>query len=238
MLLRAIPLHEPAIEICDQIRRSPVQLRGHRGHERGHESREYYSPQRVRHVLRDYSHIRGLRVRKAGIQNNHRECRENPRPRTHRVVRDVEPQHRKQTVAFVARAENPLRDVAAATGLGSRIPKRPPLHSEINREGDYRKRPHRLESERAGKIGEERGGVRSGRPCCRLHRREFRKHEVHPANCVDCIPGDGDDNRHLEHELKKVGPQHAPKPAQRHVKSGERNQKEDANPQGGCFADP
>ena len=63
------------------------------------------------------------------------------------------------------------------------------------------------------------------------HRRKFREHRVHPARAPHAIIRDRDHDPHFQNELKKVGPQHAPQAAKRNVKSGERNQKENADRQ-------
>ena len=128
-------------------------------------------------------------------------------------MRDVVPQHRKQAVTFVPCAENALRDVSASTWFGSRVPKRPPLQAEIHRERDYGKGPHCLEGEGAGKIREESGGIGGSRSRCRAHRVELRKHGVHPANRVDRVPRNADDDGHFQDKLKEIGPQHPPEAA-------------------------
>ena len=55
-----------------------------------------------------------------GIQRRGSQRREDPGPGAQRVVRDVEPQHGKQAVPLIARAENSLRDVASTARLRAR----------------------------------------------------------------------------------------------------------------------
>ena len=151
-------------------------------------------------------------------------------------MRHVVPQYGEQAVAFVARAENPLRNVPAAARLGSGIPKRPPLHAKEHRESDHRKRPHRLICERTRKIGKERRRVAGCRSRRDGHRMEFRKQRVHPSNGVHRIPGNADDDGHFQHKLEKVRPQNAPQTAKRHVQARERNQNQNADQLRGGFA--
>ena len=57
-----------------------------------------------------------------------------------------------------------------------------------------------------------------------------------PSGSFHAIVGDGDHDGHLQHELKQIRPQDAPQSAERNVKSGERNQKKNADGQAGRFA--
>ena len=53
-------------------------------------------------------------------------------------MRDVEPKRREQRILFVLGAEHALRDVAAAARLRARIPGGPPVHRDVDQEGDHR----------------------------------------------------------------------------------------------------
>ena len=236
VLFAAIALHEAPVEIRDQIGCAPIQLRGHRGHERRKEPRKHQTAQRVRNVFHHNAHIRRLGLREAWIKNDHRQRCQYPRPGAQGVMRHVVPQYGKQAVAFVARAENPLRNVPAAARLGSGIPKRPPLHAKEHRESDHRKRPHRLICERTRKIGKERRRVAGCRSRRDGHRMEFRKQRVHPSNGVNRVPSNADDNGHFQYKLKKIRPQDAPQSAKRHVQARERNQNQNADQLRGGFA--
>ena len=144
-------------------------------------------------------------------------------------MRDVEPQHGKQSLPLVARAENPLRDVSAAARLRSRIPERPPLHAEIHAESNHRQSPECFAGEALRKIRKKPERICAaifGAQCG-----DLADHRVHAAGGLHGVLGDADHDGHLQHELKQVRPQHAPKPAQRNVKARERNQKENANDQ-------
>src|SRR6185437_16969403 len=77
-------------------------------------------------------------------------------------MRNVEPQSRAQRVLFIFRAEHSLRYVSAAAGLGTRIPRQPPLHSEIHNEGEYRERPNGAARPAEVKIWQKRSWVGGG----------------------------------------------------------------------------
>ena len=238
MLFAGVRLHKTPVKIGHQVRCAPVQLGGDRGHECRHEAGKDDSAQGVRHVFGDDAHVGRLRVRQTGIENNDREAGENPGPGANRIVRNVEPEDRQQALALVASAENTLRDVTPAAGLGARIPEGPPLQSQVDGEGDDRQSPQRLKGERARKIREERrriAGTRTGRS---PHRGQLVQHDMHAAGGRNGVPGHRNHNRHLQHELEQVGPEHAPEAAERHIDSGERYEEEDANPQRVDFGDP
>ena len=54
---------------------------------------------------------------------------------------------------------------------------------------------------------------------------------MHSSGSFHAVIRNRNHDRHLQHELKQVGPQYAPEPAERNIKSRERNQKENANRQ-------
>ncbi len=87
-------------------------------------------------MLCDDHHVAGFGMFQLGIKHNHRQRGQNPRPRAHGIMRDVEPKNREHTVAFVLSAEDALSDVAAAARFRSRVPERPPLQAEIHEEGE------------------------------------------------------------------------------------------------------
>ena len=127
MLLIAVPLNEAPVEIGYEVRRPPIELGGDGRHKRRHETRKDDAPQRMWHVIVHQPHVRRLGMSKPRIQHNHREGSQNPRPGANSIVRDIEPQHREQTIALITRAEDPLGNIASASRLRAWIPKRPPL---------------------------------------------------------------------------------------------------------------
>jgi len=57
---------------------------------------------------------------------------EDPRPGPHGIMHDVEQQRGARRMALVFGGQHALGNVAAAAGLGPRVPHRPPLHGERN----------------------------------------------------------------------------------------------------------
>ena len=153
---------------------------------------------------------------------------QNPRPGPDGVVGNVEPEHRQQAVPLVARAEDTLCNVPAAAGLRARIPERPPLQSQEHHESEGGQGPESFGGEGARKVRKECSGIgRAGNGSARG--REFVEHGVHASASCDCIPRNPDYDRHLEGELKQVGPQHAPKAAERNVQAGKGDQEKYAD---------
>jgi len=120
-------------------------------------------------------------------------------------------------VALIARAENPLGNVTAAARLRARIPESPPLDGEMNDKRDDWQSPHRLTRQPAREIRQQSRDVAGVRSNQTPFRRQFLQQLRHSANRVHPIPRHGDHNRHLQHELKQVRPQHAPQPAERNI---------------------
>ena len=89
-------------------------------------------------------HVAGLGMLQIGIKHNCSQGGDDPGPGPHSVVRDVEPEHRQQPITLIARTENALRNVAAASRLRARIPERPPLQSNVHQKGQDRQSPQRL----------------------------------------------------------------------------------------------
>src|ERR1700734_53303 len=132
MLLGGIADQEAAVEIFNEIRSAPVELRSDGAHERSEKSGEDDAAPHVRHVIVDDHHVASFGMSEARIQNDSGESGENPGPRAQRVMRDVKPKNGEEAVALITRAEDALRDVAAPTGFRAGIPERPPLHAEID----------------------------------------------------------------------------------------------------------
>src|ERR1700722_11017139 len=221
---------EAAVKIFDDVRSAPVELGGDGRHEGREKTGHDNSAQRVRDVIVDDHHVTRFRMRQARVENDRGERGKNPGPRAKRVVGDVEPKHGKQSLAFIAGAEDSLGHVTTAAWFRTGIPKRPPLHAEIDGEGDDRQSPKRLAGETAGEAREKSQGI--GAAVGGAHGVDLRNHMAHAAGRFHRVVGDGNDDAHLQDELKKIGPEHAREAAERNVNSGEWNQKENADDQG------
>src|SRR6266404_2840284 len=190
----------------------------------------------MRHRVDRDKHVAGLRMLESRIKRRSRECRKNPRPGTHGVVRDVEPQHGEQSVPLIFSAENSLRDVTASAGLRSGIPECPPLHAQMHHKCQHRQSPKRFGRQSARKIGQHCRDIRRSRSRDRPQGRKFCEHRGHSSGGLHTVICNRNDDGHLQHKLKQVGPQYSPEPAQRNIKSRERNQEENADGQTRVFA--
>ena len=199
-------MHEPAIEVGDQVGRAPVQLRRNCGHECGQKSRNRNSAILVREMRVQHHHVTGLRMLQSGVQDDDRESGDNPRPRTDGIMRDVEPQDREQPLLLITGAEDALRNVAAAARLRARIPERPPLQPDEHQEAGHRNHPQRLRREASRKFGKEAEGIGSICASGGLHLAQAFEHGRHAAARNDCEIRDRNDDRHLQHKLKQVRP--------------------------------
>src|SRR5271170_880154 len=164
--------------------------------------------------------------------NHHRhQPRNHPGPWPQSVMRDVEPERRAQRVLLILGAEHALRHISASTWFGSGIPCQPPLHAQINDESQYRQSPKRIRSQAAMKVWQERYGIRgfdTGRANIVLDHLQMHLQSLHPSNLRYRNPSQHNNHGHLQGKLKQVGDQHAPKPADKRVESGKRNQNKDA----------
>ena len=72
----------------------------------------------------------------AEVREDHQrsECHDDPRPRAHSVVEQVEQQGRAQRVVFALGGQHPLDEIAAAARFRSRVVRRPPLHQQRDEE--------------------------------------------------------------------------------------------------------
>ncbi len=182
-------------------------------------------------MLAHDQHVSGFGMLQMRIENDRRQRGQNPGPGTQSVMRDVEPEHGQQSVRFVLRAEDALRNVATATGLRSGIPERPPLQSDIHHKSDHRQQPQSFLRKWAREIGKESGSIARARSRRSPHFRQAAQQGMHAAGGGNRVPGDSNHNRHLQCELKQIGPEHAPQSAQRDVEAGEWNQKQNADRQ-------
>ena len=79
--------------------------------------------------------VAGFDIGQTRIEHDRHQRDHDPGPRPDAVVRDREPQCRQIGMPFIACRHHALRDVPATPGLLSRVPARPPLHTEIRDEG-------------------------------------------------------------------------------------------------------
>ena len=202
------------VEVFDQVGAAPIELRGNGRHEGGHESGKENSQERVRRLARSYEHETAFGLSQIGIQDNRDQSRQNPGPRTQRVVRKVEPQDGKQTVAFVLRAEDALRDISSAAWFRARIPEGPPLHGQVNDEGDDRQRPKSFAADPARKIRQECRDVTRAGPNSSATLRELRQELGHSSDGADTVPSHANYDGHFQNKLEQISPENAPQAAQ------------------------
>src|SRR5947209_4606609 len=90
-------------------------------------------------VLRDY-------LPAGSVDRQRNQSGDDPRPWTQRIMRQVEPEGCAERVLLVLGAEHALGHVPTPTRLAPRIPGRPPLHCQVNKERDQRHRPNGIGS--------------------------------------------------------------------------------------------
>jgi len=96
-----------------------------------HQRRVLFEPRcRPRHLLR----------RLLGQRHQRDQGHQQPRPRAHRVVHEIEEQRRADGVFLVLGRQHALRDVAAAARLRARIPDVPPLHRQRQHQHRHQQR--------------------------------------------------------------------------------------------------
>ena len=135
-------------------------------------------------------------------------------------MRDVEPQRREQRILFVLGAEHALRDVAAAARLRARIPGGPPVHRDVDQEGDHR---HPGGVQIGDKV--EDGALR--RAARVVDGGELGLHAVDAADGAHGEDREHRDHAHLDDELKHVGDQHAPQAGEGGDERRERDHSDD-----------
>ena len=153
--LVGVGANEAAIEIVDEIRRAPVEMRRDRRHIRGEQARDHQAEDAVRQE-RQHRRVGGVVADQAAIEIREARARcrracgntsidderdDDPRPRAQRVVSDVEEQRAAERIALALRGEDALRDVAAAAGLRAGIPHRPPRDRQRQDQHRQRQRP-------------------------------------------------------------------------------------------------
>ncbi len=120
-------------------------------------------------------------------------------------MRDVEPQRGTERIFLVFRTEHALRHVAAAARLCAGIPTRPPLHRQIQHEGNNRQRPNRIRGPAQVKRRKEREHRTRGLAAL-SHRvvnvRQLNLQQCHSADLCDRNPREHDDHGHLQDELE------------------------------------
>ena len=216
VLLSRVGADKPAIEIVDQVGRTPVQVRKDgRGvgrnqtgdHEADPADRQIDQHGRIGDVVTNQGRIEIREclsnIGKLGIDDDRAQGNQDPRPGTEAEVGDVEEQHAAQRVLFRFRCKHALSDVAAAARFGAGIPDSPPIHRDRHDEDGHRNVPVVLE------IGHDVEVAHPGRalqvlklldhPVQTAHLRQFQR-EV----------GGRDHGRHLDEELDHIDDQHAP----------------------------
>ncbi len=218
---------EALVEVVDQVRRAPVELRAHRGHvRRGEAGQHHTAPWRAKEIDERLDVGRFVVVRRADavrIEEHGAKAGDDPRPRSDCVVRDVEEQSRQHTVTFGLRREDSLRDVSAAARLGAGIPGGPPLHAEEDAECQERHPGIRLDAV-AAELDRQNGD-------CRRFTAEVLRHadseRGDPADGLHRVHGENDHRRHFDHELHEIRPQH--RPHARRDRVAHRHQEADAD---------
>src|SRR5690349_9414546 len=138
MPFASLAYEEAAVEVVDDVRRSPVELRGDRRHVGGgkpgdDETAEIPGKDLLIHEDANVTRFGIFQVR---VENDRGERCEDPWPGTEGVVSDVEPESGEHAVAFVLRRKDALGDVAAAAWFGAGIPAGPPIDGEVRAESD------------------------------------------------------------------------------------------------------
>jgi len=246
MLFGVVFDEEAAVEVIDEIRSAPIELRADGGHEGSEKRGDHEATERGRKKIAEDHNValfvivsEGFAGREAavgGIQRQGDEGGDDPGPGTKRVVRDVEPERGAERIFFVFGAEDSLCDVAAATGFGAGIPTAPPLDAEEEDEGNQRNCPEGLAGETVREVGEEGERIGDGAACfCGFGADdlEAKRECADAADFRDGDPSEDDDHAHFQNELKKVGDEYAPEATDEGVNAGERNQDEDADQESG-----
>ncbi len=192
-------------------------MRRHRAHVRRGEARQHEAPPGRRQEIHERLHVSRLAILETRVEDDGGEARDDPRPGSERVVRDLEEQRGEHAVLLGAGAEDALGDVAAAAGLGARIPGRPPLHGEIDAQ---REEWHPCVGVKTGgRHADRHDGQRGGLAPEVLHQLDL--HHVDAADRARGVDGQDDDGAHLEDELDEIGPQHGPHPRGDGIESGD-----------------
>ena len=208
-------VQEAFVEVVDQVGGAPVEVRGHRAHVGGGEARQHEPAPRRGQEIHEGLHVAGLAILERGVENDRGEAGDDPGPGPERVVGDLEEEGGEHAVPLRARAEDALGDIASASGLGARVPGRPPLHGEIDPEGeqghpgvgdDARRRDTDGQDGQRGRLAAEVGD-------------HLGLEHVDPAHGTDGVDRKHDDRAHLDDELDEVGPHHRPH-ARRHRVDG------------------
>ena len=161
---------EALVEVVDEVRGAPVEVRQDRRRVRGDQAADHQPHPADRQDLADHRgvgdvvpHPLGVEVREGRADvgelredDERAEADQDPGPGPQHVVRDVEEEDAAERVALRARGEHALRDVAAAAGLGARVPDGPPLHGDRHDEDGHGEVPE------AGVVRRERPAARSG----------------------------------------------------------------------------
>ena len=131
MVLAFIRHNKAPVQVIHHQRRTPVQDRGNRGHERGNHRRAHDTQHTHRHQLDDHGRIGPVIIFQPGRliggteNNNRRKSGHNPRPAVQHVVAEAEPQERMRCVLLIFRRINALAHKAAGCGQFNAVNQKP-----------------------------------------------------------------------------------------------------------------
>src|SRR5512140_662675 len=210
---------EAAVEVVNEVGRAPVEVgqigRGVGRDEAADHQADEADGQELEHgrvgdVVADEARVEIgeglLDVRKLGEDDDRGQPDEDPGPRPEDVVGDVEEEDGAERVLLGLRGQHALGDVAAAAGLGPRVPDRPPLDGQGHDEDGDGQVPIALE---VRQHAQEVDAAGTGR------RRELGDQGRHAADGPDGEVGRRDDRGHLDEELDHVDDQDAPEAGDR-----------------------
>ncbi len=193
MALVSVADDEPPVKIVDEIRAAPVEMRGRSSTCRPPERAATTRPRRPGGRQSFMARMKPVFFSSAGeirIEHQARERHDDPRPRPERVVGYAEPHGRQKGMTLVTRRHHLLRHIAAPAGLGTRIPRRPPLYRHVreNRAERYRQDSLRRIAARPGPCrGKRKKRSREAPPSSPLSRRRracrarARHGTIHPV---------------------------------------------------------
>ena len=140
--------HEAFIDVVHQIARAPIELCSDCGHIRGGKCGNHQPAAINRQIGNEHANITGFRIsskcRIVLIAHHGNKRDQNPGPGTQCIMRNVKPESCKQGMFFILRGKNSLCDIPTATRFGTGIPRRPPVHRDINKKCNKR-HPRRIQ---------------------------------------------------------------------------------------------
>ncbi len=118
------------IEVVREIGRAPVNERGNRAHESGHERCHDQAEHANRQKFEHHDRVAELGIFQLRIEHHCRQRHENPWPRADDVVHDIEEPGGFLGLGLIAGGRHALDELAAAI----RAAERPPLHEHVGEE--------------------------------------------------------------------------------------------------------